>query len=132
MKTQDRDVVGMQSAPPPQHSRSRASRWLGGIGAGIAVALVIGLSAVVFAQLAVHRGSSGKPTPVPSTWEQVLKGYTVTSVETAPSNSSVVYACAATTQEYQPLPQPNTGNTIYTVLRSTDLGKHWQDVASKE
>jgi len=132
MKTQDRDVVGMQSAPPPQHFRSRASRRLGGIGAGIAVALVIGLSAVVFAQLGSHRGSLGKPAPIPNTWEQVLKGYTVTSVVAAPNDSSVLYACAATRQEYRPLPQPNTGNTIYTVLRSIDLGKHWQDVASKE
>src|SRR2546421_646700 len=107
-----------------------------GVGAGLVVALVVGASAFVFAQSSyLHRQSQANKLPA-GKWVQVLSGYTVSSVVTADSASSVLYGCGTRAQLDVPLPglPPNrigTGNPVYTVLKSTDAGTHWRDVGGK-
>jgi hypothetical protein len=124
MKTQDTGTAGTQ-ATPPSHGRSRRSRWLAGIGAIIVVALLIGASALIFAQLRQRQASQAAPTPSAGQWKQVLKGYTLTSLVAARNNPAVLYACAVQSATSQSSP------ATITVLRSTDFGDHWQDIGSK-
>src|SRR5437764_15427044 len=125
MKTQDTDTLGKQaSSSPPAHPK-RKSRRFAGVGAIIAVALIVGLSAIVFAQLAQHH--SGKQPPNAGQWQQVLKGYTVVSLVAAPNNPSALYACAVQSQK-----TPNSAqSTSYTILHSTDLGSNWQNISNR-
>lgn len=127
MKIQDNDTKNVQNmqAPPSPTARGKGRRWIAGIGAIIVVALLVGASAVVFAQLARNRSGPGTSRPASGKWEAVLKGYTITSLAEARSNPSILYACA--TQS----PNSGTGSVPFTVLRSTNLGTHWQDVGSK-
>lgn len=123
MKTQDNDTVDTQAGLPTS-ARRRSHRWIAGVGAFIVVALVVGLSAVVFAQLAQHR--SGQTTLPSGQWVTVLKGYTISSLVAARDNPSVLYACVTSSPDTS-----SSGQTIhFTVLRSSDGGTHWQNVGS--
>src|SRR5712664_4377463 len=94
MKTQHTDTAGT-SAVPPTPARSKRKGWLAGVGAIIVVVLVVGLSALVFAQLRQHQANqSTMSTPPSGQWKQVLQGYAITSIVAARSNPSVLYACA--------------------------------------
>ncbi len=124
MKTQDTDAAGQQITPPSP-ARPKRNRWLAGIGAIIVVMLVVGLSALVFAQLRQHQTGQTTPTPPTAQWKQVLKGYTLTSLVAARSNPAVLYACAIRETPNTPS-QSNQG--VVTILRSADFGDHWQEV----
>src|SRR3989442_15603135 len=124
MKIQDTGAASQQVSPPST-ARLKRSRWLAGVGAIIVVMLVVGLSALVFAQLRQRQAGQTTSTPPTAQWKQVLKGYTLTSFVAARSNPAVLYACAI-----QETPgttfQSNQG--VITILRSADFGDHWQDV----
>jgi len=132
MKTRE---IEFEPVDPQGPVRKKKGAWLTGVGAVLVVLVLVGASAVVFAQLSLHRQGQLK-NPSAGKWAAVLHGYTLTSLVAADSNPSMLYACATHAQTYTPLPglPPNkigTGNADYTVLRSTDLGMHWQDVGSK-
>ena len=128
MKTQDTDIPGGTSSSPPALHTGKTHRRFAGIGAVIAIALIVGLSAIVFAQLAQHHGSKQQTPPNAGQWEQVLKGYTITSLVAARNDPSVLYACATQSQNTA---TSNSGqSTSYTVLRSSDFGTHWQNIGS--
>ena len=124
MKIQDSGAADQQ-VTPPSPARPKRGRWLAGVGAMIVVLLVVGLSALVFAQLRQHQAGQATPTPPTAQWKQVLKGYTLTSLVAARGNPAVLYACAiretpGTTSQSNP--------DVITILRSADFGDHWQDV----
>ncbi len=127
MKTQDTNTTGaaMASSPP---TRSKGNRWFAGIGALIVVALVVGLSVAVFAQLGQRHGGHGAGVQAPPSgqWVDVLNGYTLTSLAAARSDSAVLYACATRSGLDRASNEMN-----FTVLRSSDFGSHWQDLSSK-
>lgn len=114
MKTQDSvDIPTGQTETTHVKKRTR----LATIGAILVVALIIGASAVVFAQLSQqHKNAALPPT---GNWATVLQGYTITSLVAANNSPGVLYACAT------------RANSNFTVLRSTDFGSHWQDIGSK-
>jgi hypothetical protein len=91
--------------------------------------LVVGLSALVFAQLRQHQAGQTTPTPPTAQWKHVLTGYTLTSLIEARSNPATLYACAIR-ETPNNTSQSNTNSPI-TILRSTDFGDHWQDIGSK-
>ena len=129
MKTED--AIDEQMTPTgPGQGHSKGTPWLAGLGAIVVVALVIGASAIVFAQLGQHHKSqSPNPSIPPGKWVQVLNGYSLASLAAGDSNPSVLYACAVHSQTSTP--QAVTGNdTSYTILRSTDFGGQWQDIGS--
>src|SRR5947199_4417110 len=130
MKTQD-TIDEQAGSPGPRPGRSKGASWLAGVGAIFVVALVVGASAIVFAQLGQHHKSqSSNPSiPPPGKWVQVLNGYTLASLAAGDSNPSILYACAVHSQTSTP--QAVTGNdTSYTILRSTDFGGQWQNIGS--
>src|SRR5712692_2700415 len=134
MKTRDNidEQIRSSDTADPKHG---ARRIVGMVGAVLVVMLVVGVSAVVFAQLSQQHKNQAALPPTGS-WVQVLSGYTLTSIAAAGTTPSVLYACATHAQLYTPLPglPPNrigTGNDSYTVLRSTDFGMHWQDVGGQ-
>src|SRR5690349_2761899 len=91
MKTQDTDTLGDQTSfPPPAHPKGKPHRRFAGIGAVIAITLIVGLSAIVFAQLAQHHSGKQPAPPHAGQWQQVLKGYTVVSLVPARSDPSVL------------------------------------------
>ncbi len=134
MKTQDTDIPGtpMASLPAPRKHLSR----LAGIGAILVVLILIGISAIVFAQLA-QRHTGNKQGPPPGQWVQVLNGYNLTSLAASHSDPSVLYACAAPEQSSLPVQGAPTivshpyYNASFTILRSSDSGTHWQDIGAK-
>ncbi len=87
------------------------------MGAILVVALIIGASAVVFAQLSQQHKNAALPPS--GNWATVLQGYTITSLVAANNSPGVLYACAT------------RANSNFTVLRSTDFGSHWQEIGSK-
>lgn len=103
-------------------ARPKHTRWLTGIGAIIVVVLLVGLSALVFAQLKQHQATQTSPTPPTGHWQQVLKGYTITSINAARSDPAIVYACVV-----RETPKGSTQSNAVTILRSVDFGDHWQD-----
>jgi photosystem II stability/assembly factor-like uncharacterized protein len=127
MKTQDTNAAGQQNTPQSP-SRPKPNRWLVGIGAIVVVILVVGLSALVFAQLKQRQAGQTAPTPPTGQWKQVLAGYTFTSLVAARSKPAVLYACAIREAPNAP-PQSNQG--VNTILRSVDFGNHWQDIGGK-
>src|SRR5258708_26797834 len=126
MKTQHTDTAGTP-AVPPSPARSKRKGWLAGVGTIIVVVLVVGLSALVFAQLRQHQANqSTTSTPPSGQWKRVLQGYTISSIAAARSNPSVLYACAMQTPVTS---QASRGSA--TVLRSADFGAHGQDIGRK-
>lgn len=131
MKTRE---VKFEPVDPQGPVQKKKGSWWTGVGAVLVVLVLIGASAVVFAQLSAHRQGPGQSkNPLAGKWEAVLKGYMLTSLVAADSTPSTLYACATHAQPYTPLPsnRVGTGEPAYTVLRSTDAGAHWQDVGEK-
>jgi len=69
--------------------------------------------------------STPTPPPITEQWVGVLNGYQIKSLAAAPSNSNVLYACAV------PPGLSSDLAGVETVLRSADLGNHWQDIGSR-
>ena len=115
MQTNEIDTAGSQGAPPPAGPRKRHA-WLAGVGAFLVVLLVIGASIVVFA--VVGQRHSSTQTPPTGQWQQVQQGYLFLSLEAAPSNPSVLYACATKSAVVSNQDGPGT----VTILRSADFG----------
>src|SRR5439155_19588449 len=120
MKTQDTGAMGQQ-VTPPSPARPKHHRWLAGIGAIIVVMLLVGLSALVFAQLKQRQAGQTTPTPPTAQWKQVLKGYTLISLNAAHSDPAIVYACAV---RETPNASPQSNTSAITILRSADFGDH--------
>src|SRR5437870_2408935 len=105
MRIQDTDTVGGKETSP----QKKGNAWGRGTSAIIIVALIIGTAVLVFTQVGRHAGKNTQQNtqqPIHVQWVEVLNGYTVTSLVAAPSNPSVLYACA--------------NRAGYTLLRSTD------------
>ncbi|HYT35297.1 MAG TPA: hypothetical protein VEL69_09690, partial [Ktedonobacteraceae bacterium] len=120
MKTRE---IESEPVNPQEPARRKKATWLTGVGAVLVVLLLVGASAVVFAQLSAHRHGPGQSNSPPAgKWIPALSGYTVTSLLAAGNAPTVLYACAD---------RVGTGNAAYTVLRSADAGTHWQDVGAK-
>jgi photosystem II stability/assembly factor-like uncharacterized protein len=124
MKMQDNDTTGTQPASRLSDVRPRGKGWLAGFGAIIVVALVAGVSVLVFAQAGQHRGTQTSTTPPAGHWQLVLKGYTLTSLVAVSSNPADLYACATTA----PGSSSSGGSGSVVLLHSTDFGVHWQDL----
>lgn len=147
MKTRDDidgDVPAVPEPPLREQERSRGRRWLTGLIALLVMALVVGTSAVVFAQFVARQGHSpsgstnapvggrkgtgtGMAAPPAGQWAAVLSGYEISSLVAARSDPSVLYACAS----HMNGNSSNASSVAYTLLRSSDYGTHWQDVGSK-
>src|SRR5947207_2003838 len=124
MKTQDAGAMDQQ-VTPPSSAQPKRNRWLAGIGAIIVVVLLVGLSALVFAQLRQHQAGQTSPTPPTAQWKQVLKGYTLISLIATRNDPAIVYACAI---RETPGTSPQSNTNALTILRSADFGDHWQDI----
>lgn len=132
MKVQDQHTSGQLPTVPPPPKRRNA--WIGRVGAVVGVAIIVGLSATLFTWWKAHpqgQGGNGSPRGGGGNgqWTQVLKGYTVSSLVTAPNNPAVLYACAikAIPAIQMPFPgRPSNVTTSFTLLRSDDTGAHWQ------
>lgn len=128
MKTEhDVEQQTMPSPEPPVRKRG----WFGMLAALVVVALVVGASVVVFAQLAVRRGNTPSPTtgatpPPAGQWTAVLNGYALSALTASPANPDVLYACGLR----QGNGNGSTGAKNYTILRSSDGGAHWQDMGN--
>ena len=124
MKIQETGNAGQQvtSSLPVQPKRNR---WLAGIGAIIVVILLVGLSTLLFAQLRQHQAAQTSPTPPAGRWQQVLNGYTLISITSAPSDPAIMYACVS---RGTPDGSSQSNTNTLTILRSADFGDHWQDI----
>src|SRR5437667_10576755 len=111
-----------QQIVPSIPDRPNRNCCLAGVGSSIVVVLLVGLSALVFAQLRPHQAGQTSPTPPTAHWKQVLKSYTLTSLVAARSNPAVLYACAI--RETPNNTSQSNSNTPITVLRSADFGDH--------
>lgn len=121
----DVDIQTMPSSEPPVREKGRGR--LGMIVALVIVALIVGTSAVVFAQLAGRRGPAAGATPSPARqWAAVLNNYEIASLAASPANPNVLYACGL----HQSSGNGTTGTKNYTILRSSDGGAHWQDMGN--
>lgn len=115
------DVQQTMPSFEPKQRRGRLSMLV----ALLVVVLIVGASAIVFAQLAQRH--SLPPTvkvaaPPAGQWSPALSGYEVSSLVASPANPSVLYACG--------LPGSSAGGKNYTILRSSDDGTHWQDMGN--
>src|SRR5215467_12101289 len=122
MKIQNADSVGQQLAPFLP-ARPKRNRWLAGIGAITVVVVLVGLSALVFAQLRQQQAGQTSPTPPTAQWKQVLHGYTFLSLNAARSDPAIVYVCAI---RETPNSSPQSNASPIAILRSADFGDHWQ------
>ena len=109
-----------------QHTHSieprQPRRWLAGLSAGLVVLLVVGASIFVFAAAKQHQGSQQPPR---GQWEQVQSGYLFLSMQAAPSNPTVLYACATTSAAVS-----NREGPTSIILRSADAGSHWLNIGA--
>ena len=135
MKTQD--AVHKEIAPL-EPKRNRRGKRFATIAAIVVVALIVGASALVFAQVRqqqVQQKGAASSLPASGSWVPVLQGYTISSLFAAHSDSNILYACATPANNTGASRQPANGTPSngvnYTVLRSTDFGSHWQDVGGK-
>ncbi len=121
MQTQDtQNIEGQQSSQSLEPRRPH--RWLAGLSACLVVLLVIGASIFVFAAARQHQSSQQPPR---GQWEQVQAGYLFLSIQAAPSNPEVLYACATTSAAVS-----NKEGQADTILRSADTGNHWQNISA--
>ncbi len=121
MQTQDKNSIDNRenrSLPEPRGPR----KWLAGLGACMVVLLVIGVSIFVFAAARQRQGSQHPPT---GQWKQVQSGYLFLSMQAAPSNPAVLYACATTSAVVSNIQGPEN-----IILRSADFGDHWQNIGA--
>lgn len=121
MQTRDKNSTGSQQnnlSSEPDIPR----RWLTGLGACLVVLLVVGASIFVFA---AARQSQGSQQPPHGQWQQVQTGSLFLSMQAAPSNPAVLYACATTSAAVS-----NKEGQNDTILRSADAGNHWQNIGA--
>jgi hypothetical protein len=121
MQTQHKNRIDSRenrSLAEPHNPR----KWLAGLGAFMVVLLVVGVSVFVFAAAGQRQGSQHPPT---GQWKQVQSSYLFLSMQAAPSNPAVLYACATTSAVVSNLQLP-----VDTILRSTDFGDHWQNIGA--
>lgn len=128
--------------PPPSSPRPPNRLWFVVLLVSMLVVLLAAVSVgtVALVQLSRQHITAGTPTPGPTAtmqptatattqparqWVQVLTGYHVTEILAAPSNPSVLYACAV------PPDLPANLAGVQTVLRSADLGNHWQNIGAR-
>ena len=121
MQTRDTNNIESQQQRLPAEPR-RPRRWLAGLSAGLVVLLVIGASIFVFATVKQRQGSQPPPA---GQWQQVQSGYLFLSMQAAPANPEVLYACATTSAAVS-----NKEGQADTVLRSADAGNHWQNIGA--
>lgn len=121
MQTQDTQNRENQQHNLPIEPR-RSHRWLASLSACLVVLLVVGASIFVFAA-ARQRQSSQQPPR--GHWTKIQSGYLFLSMQAAPSNPAVLYACASTATAVS-----NKQVSTSTILRSTDAGNHWQNVGA--
>lgn len=122
MKIHDQDTQQTPSSTLLSTPARKRSTRFASIGAVLVVLVIVGLSITVFTLLKVQRNGVGT-TPPAGKWIQVLNGYNLSSLVSAPSNPSMLYACAA--------PTSPASTTSYTIMRSSDFGTHWQAVTDK-
>src|SRR5262249_11796025 len=113
--------------PYPPHLSPRA-----GLGAIVVVILLVGLAAALLAAAAQRRGTS--PT---RQWKPVLRGYTITALAAADSDSAVLYACATVWSPNSAISSapgskeiPSPALPPFILLRSADAGESWADAGS--
>lgn len=134
--------------PHPSSPRPPNRRWFVVLLVSMLVVLLVavGVGTIALVQISRQHITTATPTPGPTAtvrptptmqptptstslptrqWIQVLTGYHVTELQAAPSNPSVLYACAV------PPNLPFNLAGVQTVLRSADLGTHWQDIGSR-
>src|SRR5579859_5527663 len=121
MQTRDTNSIESQLHSLSEEPR-KPRRWLAGLSACLVVLLVIGASIFVFAA-AKQRQSSQQPPP--GQWQQVQSGYLFLSMQAAPSNPAVLYACVTTSAAVS-----NKEGQADTILRSADAGNHWQNIGA--
>lgn len=124
MKMQESGSAGQQ-VTPSMPARPKSNRWLTGIGAIIVIILLVGLSILIFAQLRQNRAVQTSSLPPTAHWKQVLKGYTLISLNAGSSDPAIVYAC---TVRETPNESPQGNTSPITILRSSDFGDHWQNI----
>jgi hypothetical protein len=130
MKTQGPVDTHMNSQEPDHGKRSRASR-LATLGAVLVVILIVGASAIVYAQLANHRNGQAAAAMPTGNWANVLQGYTLTSLQEAANDPAHLYACAVNSRNRN-IPSKGASSSAssasLTVLSSSDYGTHWQNI----
>ncbi len=131
MQTQhtDTEQIDQQSATSPTgRGRHKRNSWLTGIGAFLVVLVVIVSSVVVFSLAGKGRqGQGNTPPALPAgQWKPVENGYLLLSMTAAASNSSVLYACATTSNTVSSSNAPGQ----VTILRSADAGNSWQNIGA--
>ncbi len=121
MQTQHKNSTDSQENRSPAEPR-KPRKWLAGLGACMVVLLVVGVSIFVFAAAGQRQGSQPPPT---GQWKQVQSGYLFLSMQAAPSNPALLYACATTSTAVSNIQGPRD-----TILRSADFGARWQDIGA--
>src|SRR5579859_4793653 len=121
MQTQDKNSIDSQEKHLLAEPR-KPRKWLAGLGAFMVVLLVIGGSIFVFRAAGQRQGSQHPPT---GQWKLVQSGYLFLSMQAAPSNPAILYACATTSAAVS-----NTQGPGDTLLRSADFGDHWQNIGA--
>lgn len=101
------EAQGEMPTPSVPHRKRRGRRQ--GVTILLIFLLLLGGVALLFRQQAT---STTRPLPTTIHWQEVLHQYFVTSLVTAPSDSTMLYACV--------LPSA--------LLRSTDSGVHWRQL----
>lgn len=132
IQDQDQDINGGPIQPPMRQQTKPRYGWLTGIGAAIGILLIVGLTLMLFTWRKADQRSQSTKTGSNSSqaqWTLALDGYIVQSLVAAPSNASIVYACASKAS-------PSASGIVtplnhLTLLRSTDGGAHWQDIGSQ-
>src|ERR1700726_2575271 len=132
MQTQD-DIDVQTTTAPSSPRRPKGKRWLTGLIVLLVIVLVVGTSAVVFAQFVGRQHTTpGNGTGIGTIaspaghWAARLNGYTISSLVAARNNPTVLYLCATPTHSAS-----SSSSATYTILRSSDFGTHWQNVGSK-
>lgn len=121
MQTRDTQGIESQSSSFSDEPR-QPRRWLAGLSACLVVLLVIGASIFVFAAAKQRQGSQQPPR---GQWVQVQSGYLFLSMQAAPSNPAILYACATTSAAVS-----NKAEQADTILRSADGGNRWQNIGA--
>lgn len=132
--------------PPPSSPRPPNKRWFTVVLVTMAVVLLAAVSVGVVALVQSGQQHATTTTPTPSLtattrptatpiptattlptrqWTQVLAGYYVTEILAAPSDPTILYACAIAPGV------PVRFQSVQTVLRSADSGITWQDIGKR-
>jgi len=122
MQTQDKNSIDSRENRPFGELR-KPRAWMAGLSAFIVVLLVVGVSIFVFTAAGQRQAVQHPPA---GQWKQVQSGELFFSIQAAPSNPAVLYACATTSVVVS-----NVGSAGQTsILRSADAGDHWQNIGA--